>query len=241
MSCERPKQMTLSGEFENLQTFLVKLDESCLLLARHAETDWNAKSLIQGQQDRPLSPLGYQQRKNLFYMLLDVPITHIYTSQLQRTIETARPIGEEKQITLESFQALNEAKLGVFEGEHKVYFADAYSKQIYTDFLRDEVNIALPGGGENLKMVYERMKSKVDYIIKMIADNGHSLVVTHRNVSKMFVKHLLDLSFADGFRMEHKNNWIYIFAPESKQLFVTDIPSPGNKILIHAGLKQLID
>lgn len=173
-------------------------------------------------------------------MLLDVPITHIYTSQLQRTIETARPIGEEKQITLQSFQALNEAKLGVFEGEHKVYFADAYSKQIYHDFLEDEVNTALPGGGENLKMVYKRIKSKVDHIIKMVA-GGHSLVVTHRNVSKMILKHLLNLSFAEGFRMEHKNNWLYIFTPKSKQLFVTDIPSPATKILVRTGIERLTD
>ena len=231
----------LSGDFDNLQAFLLRLNESCLLMARHGETDWNAGNLIQGQQDRPLSPLGYQQRKDLFYMLLDVPIVHIYTSQLQRAIETAPPISEEKQITLQSFQALNEAKLGVFEGEHKVYFADAYSKQIYTDFLRDEVNIALPGGGENLKMVYERIKSDVDQIVNEIADSGHSLVVTHRNVSKMIIKHLLDLSFAEGFGLEHKNDWLYIFGAESRQLFVTDIPSPGNKIRIQVGIKAEID
>lgn len=232
------EQRNLIGEFDNLQTFLLKLKESCLLLARHGETDWNAQNLIQGQQDRPLSPLGYQQRKNLFYMLLDVPLSHIYTSQLQRTIETARPISEEKQLTMQSFTALNEAKLGVFEGEHKVYFADAYSRQIYTNFLSDEVNVVLPGGGENLKMVYDRIKRKVDHIIKMIAAGGHSLAVTHRNVSKMIVKQLLDLSFAEGFRIEHKNDWLYIFAPGSRQLFVTEVPSPGNKILIRAGLND---
>jgi len=136
------KQSTQSIEPGDLQTFLLTLNESCLLLARHGETDWNAQNLIQGQQDRPLSPLGYQQRKNLFYMLLDVPIKHIYTSQLQRTIETARPISEAKQIVMQSLSVLNEAKLGVFEGEHKVHFADTYSEEIYTNFLRDEVNIA---------------------------------------------------------------------------------------------------
>lgn len=236
----RSKQLTQAIESDDLQTFLLTLNESCLLLARHGETDWNATNLIQGQQDRPLSPLGYQQRKNLFYMLLDVPIKHIYTSQLQRTIETARPISEAKQIALQSFRALNEAKLGVFEGEHKVNFADAYSKEVYNNFLRDEVNIALPGGGESLKMVYARIRNKVDHIIDMLDESGHSLVVAHRNVNKMIVKHLLDLSFDEGFQVEHKNSWLYIFAPKTRQLFVTDIPSPGNKTLIHTGFKRVM-
>jgi len=37
------KQSAQSIEFDDLQTFLLTLNESCLLLARHGETDWNAK------------------------------------------------------------------------------------------------------------------------------------------------------------------------------------------------------
>jgi len=52
--------------YPSIQNFLSTIQESCLLLARHGETDWNSLGLVQGQQDRPLSPMGYQQRKNLF-------------------------------------------------------------------------------------------------------------------------------------------------------------------------------
>lgn len=80
--------------YPSLSSFLEELKENCLLLARHGETDWNSKSLIQGQQDRPLSPKGFQQRKNLFFCLRQVQISKIYTSQLQRTIQTAQPLSE---------------------------------------------------------------------------------------------------------------------------------------------------
>ena len=97
--------------YPSIQHFLSTLQENCLLLARHGETDWNSLGLVQGQQDRPLSPIGYRQRKNLFFRLFAVPIHHIFTSSLQRTIETALPISEEKGIAIEKIDSFNEAKL----------------------------------------------------------------------------------------------------------------------------------
>ena len=108
--------------YSSLQEFLDRLQENCLLLARHGESDWNAIGLIQGQQDRPLSPVGFKQRKNLFFLLQPVTIARIFSSTLQRTIQTALPISEEKNIPIERMPALNEAKLGVFEGENKILF-----------------------------------------------------------------------------------------------------------------------
>ena len=85
------------------------------------------------------------------------------------------------------------------------------------------------------KEVKESYRNKVVHIIKRVDESGHSLVVAHRNVNKMIVKHLLDLSFSEGFQVEHKNSWLYIFAPKSGQLFMVDVPSVGSKILIHKG------
>jgi len=84
----------------SLQNFLGILQQNCLLLARHGETDWNALGLIQGQQDRPLSPKGFQHRKSLFFHLQPVPLAKIYTSALQRTLQTAQPLSEEKKIPI---------------------------------------------------------------------------------------------------------------------------------------------
>ncbi len=72
--------------YRSLQEFLDRLQENCLLLARHGESDWNAMDLIQGQQDRPLSPVGFKQRKKLFFLLQSVTLARIFTSTLQRSI-----------------------------------------------------------------------------------------------------------------------------------------------------------
>ena len=221
--------------YPSLNHFLGWLNENCLILARHGETDWNALDLLQGQQDRPLSIKGFQQRKNLFFQLQSVPLAKIYTSALQRTITTAEPLSIEQGIPLETMEALNEAKLGVFEGEHKFQFADAHSKKMYRAFTQDEVNRVLPGGGENLKMVYARLQPAMQTIMEAVSSLGHVLVIAHRNVNKMILKGLLGLSFEQGFLLEHKHHWVYIFAPRAQQMFWYEIGAPTGNIEVHEG------
>ncbi len=225
--------------YSSLKDFLYELRQNCLLLARHGETDWNAMGLIQGQQDRPLSPKGFRQRKNFFFHLRSVPLVKIYTSALQRTIQTARPLSDEKQIPLTISPALNEARLGVFEGEHKVHFSDDYSAKLYKSFLRDEINVTLPGGGENLRTVYDRIQKPLQEILLSVTEKGHVLVVAHRNINKMLIKRLLGLDFEAGYRVEHRNNWLYIFTPRRREIYLMKIKSPVGDVEIVPGYEEI--
>ncbi len=229
----------MTMEFSSFELFLRERRQACLLLARHGETDWNAEGLIQGQQDRPLSPEGFRQRKTLFFRLRDVPLARIYTSALQRTIQTALPLSEEKKIPLEIVPALNEAKLGVFEGEHKVNFSDELSRRTYTDFLNDEVNVILPGGGESLRCVDERIREPLRRIRTAVEREGHVLVVAHRNVNKMLIRNLLNLTLEEGYRVESKNNWLYVFAPREREIFLVELHSPTGKVKVKPGYRQI--
>ncbi len=224
--------------YSSIQNFLSTIQENYLLLARHGETDWNGFGLVQGQQDRPLSSAGYRQRKNLFFRLLDVSIHRIFTSNLQRTIQTAHPISEEKGIEIEKTDSFNEAKLGVFEGENKFDFSDSFAEKMYNDFLQDEVNVVLPGGGENLKMVHERIMAPLKEVMHSV-EGGNTLLIGHRNVNKMIIKILLGLNFDEGYHVEHKNDWLYIFFPKSFRLYLAKISEPIGKIEIVSGYETI--
>jgi broad specificity phosphatase PhoE len=224
--------------YPSLQDFLTELDENCLLLARHGETDWNAMKIIQGQQDRPLNSIGFEQRKNLFFALSQVSLNRIVCSTLQRTIQTATPISIEKNMKLEINPALNEVKLGIFEGQHKEEFSDEFSRNCYQAFLNDEVNVALPGGGESLVMVDKRVQLLVGNVIDTVVSSGHVLVVGHRNVNKMIIKNLLDLSLEEGYEVEHENSWLYLFAPKKAEIFLIKIPAPQEAIQVLPGYQK---
>jgi broad specificity phosphatase PhoE len=227
------------SDFSSLSDFLDSLDENCILLARHGESDWNASKIIQGQQDRPLSMKGFEQRKNLFFLLQPVSLNRIYCSTLQRTIQTAMPVSMEKKLRLEQRPELNEVKLGIFEGQHKENFSDEFSKNCYQAFLEDEVNIELPGGGESLKTVDKRVLFLVKNILNTAPDTGHVLIVGHRNVNKMIVKNLLGLTVEQGYFVEHKNSWLYVFAPKKSELFLVEIPAPQEPIHIKSGYARI--
>lgn len=222
-----------------LRQFLDELGESCVLLARHGETDWNERKIIQGQQDRPLTRKGFEQRKNLFFLLNPVPLERIVCSTLQRTIQTASPLSVEKDIPLEKVAELNEVKLGIFEGQHKEEFSDDVSRDCYRDFLADEVNVVLPGGGESLVMVDERVRPVIEELRARVVRRGHALLVGHRNVNKMVVKTLLRLTLEQGFRVEHMNDWLYVYAPKRAEIFLLTVPPPGTPIRVQEGIANV--
>ncbi|MEE8060091.1 MAG: histidine phosphatase family protein [Pseudomonadales bacterium] len=49
-----------------------------------------------------------------------------------RTIQTAMPLSIEKKCPLEKKPELNEVKVGIFEGQHKEEFSDAFFKKLAT-------------------------------------------------------------------------------------------------------------
>ena len=224
--------------YQSVKSFLEELQENCLLLARHGETDWNARCLIQGQQNRPLSELGYRQRKVLFFRLRSVPFARIFTSGLDRAIQTALPLNAELGLAQEILPALNEAKLGVFEGESKTEFADELSARLYAEFLEDEVNVVLPGGGENLRQLDARIQEPLKLILESL-QSGHVLVVSHRNVTKMLIKNLLGLSFEEAQCVEQKNHWLYIFVPSVRKIFLVSLDDATGPLVIRPGYEHV--
>ena len=135
--------------------------------------------------------------------------------------------------------ALDEAKLGIFEGESKVSFSDDASKKMYQAFLNDQINVILPGGGENLKMVDTRIAPSVAVFLDAVESSGHTLVVGHRNVNKMITRNLLGLSFAQGYRVEHEHNVLYVYTPKTQQIFSIEIGNPCALIEIEPGYKEI--
>lgn len=65
------------------------MDTAQLCLARHGETDWNKRSILQGWLDVPLNAKGRLQAHDLAANLADSGLSAVWSSTLVRVRETA--------------------------------------------------------------------------------------------------------------------------------------------------------
>ncbi|MBW6496154.1 MAG: histidine phosphatase family protein, partial [Burkholderiaceae bacterium] len=73
-----------------------------ICIIRHGETDWNVEKRIQGHTDVPLNETGRAQALAMAFNAAHQRFAAIYSSDLARTLETARVLAqrEEQEVKL---------------------------------------------------------------------------------------------------------------------------------------------
>ncbi|MEM7062831.1 MAG: histidine phosphatase family protein [Cyanobacteria bacterium P01_B01_bin.77] len=92
-----------------------------LLLIRHGESLGNIEGRLEGQMSTALSARGQWQTQQLAAYFKEQikkqrPPTHIYSSPLQRAVETARPLETVTGCPLQLAPELQELHQGIFQG-----------------------------------------------------------------------------------------------------------------------------
>ena len=88
------------------------------LLIRHGETDYNKKMHLAGRLPGVhLNTKGRQQAQAIADKLASLPIKAIYSSPLERTIETAEPLANALKLDVIPMPGLLETDCGEWEGQ----------------------------------------------------------------------------------------------------------------------------
>jgi probable phosphomutase (TIGR03848 family) len=88
------------------------------LLIRHGETDYNKKMYIAGRlPDVHINKKGRQQAQVLADKLASLPIKAIYSSPLERAMETAEPLANALKLEIISLSGLLETDCGEWQGQ----------------------------------------------------------------------------------------------------------------------------
>jgi broad specificity phosphatase PhoE len=87
---------------------------STIVLIRHAETDLSRKFC--GHSDPELNASGERQLDSLVADVAQLGVSRIYSSDLQRTSQTAAAIGRHIGVDVETRPGLREIHFGVWEG-----------------------------------------------------------------------------------------------------------------------------
>lgn len=87
-----------------------------LLFVRHGESEGNARRIMQGWLDLPLSDVGHRQAGAVARRLARAGATRLYASPLRRAWQTAERIGEATGLPLEPVAGFREYGYGAVEG-----------------------------------------------------------------------------------------------------------------------------
>ena len=89
-----------------------------LCLIRHGETNWNAERRLQGHTDTPLNEHGQAQARLMARALKNTQLEFdaLYSSNLQRAVDTAHAVTELLNIPATAMSELRERHFGVLQG-----------------------------------------------------------------------------------------------------------------------------
>ena len=168
-----------------------------IILIRHGETDWNQLRRIQGaNSNTELSQRGKEQAESLALRLKDEKIQAIYSSPLQRALDTARAIAGYHQIEVAIEPALKELDVGELEGIH-IEKVGHRLDQLLTN--PDGTLLKMPGG-ESLAEVQQRAWSTIQRLISQHSD-GVIAVTSHYFVILTIICSVLNLPLSQIGRL----------------------------------------
>jgi broad specificity phosphatase PhoE len=147
-----------------------------IYLARHGETDDNARGVVQGWIDTPLNERGREQARELVSAVAPLGIAAIWTSHLARAEETARIVGAAIGVEPRVDERLAESRRGTWEGRALDEIART-EPAAWAAWRRGGRDFRFPGGGESLPEHQARVLAALEEVRG--AGEGPALVVAH--------------------------------------------------------------
>jgi len=150
-----------------------------LVFVRHGETEWNRDRRVQGWAPVALTDHGYQQADQLARRLADeYAVDRLVSSDLRRTLETARPIGRAVGCEVQPDRRWRERNFCVLQG---LGYGELFLG--HPEFTLSEVGYtaaeARPEGGESLVDQRERVLAAFTELYDSLESDETVVVVTH--------------------------------------------------------------
>jgi 2,3-bisphosphoglycerate-dependent phosphoglycerate mutase len=167
-----------------------------LILVRHGQSSWNLENRFTGDEDPPLTAQGREEARAAGRKIADIPLSHGFTSVLQRAIDTMTLILEtacHPELPVTRDAALNERNYGRLQGLNKVQVAAQYGEEQVAVWRRSFS--VRPPGGESLADTAARVIPYYQRAIEPLLRLGQTiLVVAHGNSLRSLMMYLEQLS-----------------------------------------------
>ena len=161
-----------------------------LLLIRHGENDYTKSHKLAGRLPRVhLNEHGKKQAEALAESLKGVPIKSIYSSPLERAMETASPIANALNLTIQKEKGLLETNVGDWQGRS---LKRLYRVKHWKVVQRAPSRAQFPNG-ETFYECQSRIVSTIDSILSRHKPKDIIACVFHADPIKLAVAHYIGL------------------------------------------------
>ena len=135
-----------------------------LYLIRHGQSAGNAEGRFGGHGPTPLSELGRKQAEATAKLLAKEGVNVIYSSDLDRALQTAEPLAKLLDLHIHATPAFRERHVGVLEGLTFDESKEQHPKD-YFALINRNVNHVI-SGGESYRHLLRRATSKLNEILR---------------------------------------------------------------------------
>ncbi|QYK53117.1 MAG: histidine phosphatase family protein [Fimbriimonadaceae bacterium] len=171
-----------------------------LFIVRHGQTEWNTNGFAQGHSNVDLDETGRRQADRLIAALQDQRIQRVFSSDLNRCVETAQPLATSLDLELEIREDLRERTFGELEGAHYTAIRAWFSAESRQRGLGEHE--LRPEGGESMKDVWNRL-ARMNRMLDRAREN--TVIVTHGGTGGLLMARLMrgTVQTAKSFRLEN--------------------------------------
>jgi broad specificity phosphatase PhoE len=178
-----------------------------LVLVRHGETEWNRVERFRGLTDIELNETGRRQARALARRLSGWHVRAIYSSPLERALQTAQPIAEACGLEVAILEGMADVDYGEWAGL-STEEALALWPEVYETWAHTPLLTTFPGG-ESLQQVQERAWSALEEISAV--HHGETVVlISHVVVNRSLICSALGLVGETFWRIGQDNAAINI-------------------------------
>ncbi|MDB6139966.1 MAG: histidine phosphatase family protein [Verrucomicrobiaceae bacterium] len=159
-----------------------------IFLVRHGATVLTAEDRFAGATNVQLSDEGREQARRLADRLSNTPITAVYASPMDRTMETARIVAAPHRLSIHPQDGLREISHGHWEQLTRAEVEAKYAEEAAA-WEEDPFTFAPAGGESGLDVTARSLPVLMD-IVREHPD-GHVLIVSHKATIRLLLSSLL--------------------------------------------------
>ncbi|HEX7586899.1 MAG TPA: histidine phosphatase family protein [Anaerolineae bacterium] len=189
------------------------------ILVRHGQTEWNrGAERFRGHADMPLNETGLAQAQKVAQRLANEKIVALYSSPLQRALQTAQPLADLHHLEIQKHDGLLDIDFGAFEGMTLVEARQAFP-EVAEKWIAAPGHVKFPKG-DSFKQVRTRIEAMLEELASRHAGETVALV-SHKVICGATLCVVLGLPADAMWRIQQDNACINTFESRETGWLVT--------------------